>query len=320
MYSRFLGVLCALAFAVCAPIGVLAFNVDHNILSAPKWLAAAEEADLRGGMITVVTNQLSAAPDSPLANLPPEDVHEIATGLLPTEVLQPVIEQAITALVAFGRAERDDVSISMTDFKREMQTRFPTVLQQMLADKPVCANRAEYNSYSCRPRPQDQAEFDQRVREGAAHAWGDLPETHTFISADSLTAEQLEVRAGFVRIMTLSPYLALVLGLLIAVFAVRGVRGLLLWIGIPLLVAGLLLFCVWGMGEAIQLGVLETLSENTGNADSDAANAALAPVFEVVAGDFVRGLMAWAAAVAATGFGMTIAGALMPRAQATEAA
>lgn len=314
IFNRLMAVLFAIAFVIVAPIGAAAFNVDRIFLSAPNLMRAADEVDFYGAMSDYAATQLRAGDDAPLATLPEEDVQEIATSMLPREVLRPIIEDAFTQLVAVAHAEREDVTISMVAFKQEMRTRFPDAILRVVADKPVCASPEEYGSYTCRPRPADQAQYEQNVRETAAHAWGEnVPDTYSILPAGSVSAEQRDAMFAFSIVVAYAPYAALVLLALVALFAVRGVRGFLLWIGMPLMVAGLLLVVCWLLSS---LGA-DTIVQNL---EADPASAVALPLFRSLFDSFVQNMMIWAGVVAVTGFGMTIGGSFMPRADAEEAA
>ncbi len=49
-FNRFIAALFAIAFVICAPIGVSAFNLDRTFLSAPNLMSAADEVDFYGAM------------------------------------------------------------------------------------------------------------------------------------------------------------------------------------------------------------------------------------------------------------------------------
>lgn len=314
-FNRFIAVLFAIAFVICAPIGVLAFNIDRAFLSAPHLMQQADEVDFYSGIGQLVSTQLRSADDGGLAQLPDAEIDHLVAAIVPREVVRPVVETAVTETVAFARGEREEVVVSMAAFKHELQTRFPEALLALVATKPVCASRNEYGSYTCRPRPADQAEYEARVRDGAVRAWAEVPDSRIFISAESMSSEQREAIFAFNVVVKYAPWVALGLLGLIAFFAVRGVRGLLLWLGVPLMVAGLFTVGCWLLSSIGSDEIVRTIQE-----DSDPGNVAVLPLFQAIFADFVRSLMIWAGIIAVTGFGMTIGGALMPRADPIESA
>jgi len=318
-FNRFIAVLFAIAFVIAAPVGVMSFNVDRTFLSAPNLMRAADEVDFYGAMSAYAASQLRTGEDAPLATLPEEDVTQIASTMLPREVLRPIVEETFTQLVEFGRAERDAVEVSMVAFKQEMHTRFPEAILRVISTKPVCASREDYGSYTCRPRPEDQAQYEQHMREAAVHAWGEnVPDTYSFVPTGSVTPEDRMTRAAVAVVMKYAPFVALGLLALVAFFAVRGVRGLLLWLGVPLMISGLLLVLCWLLSSLGADEMVRTME--TGVGPDDAANRVALPMFQNLFDGFVRSMMIWAGVVAVTGFGMTIAGAFLPRAESTEAA
>ena len=318
-FNRFIAVLFAIAFVIAAPVGVMAFNLDRTFLSAQNLMRAADEVDFYGAISAYAAEQLRTGEDAPLATLPEEDVRQIASTMLPREVLRPIVEETFTQLVAFGHAERDNVEVSMVTFKQEMRTRFPEAILRAVSTKPVCASREEYGSYTCRPHPADQAQYEQNVREAAAHAWGEnVPDTYSFVPTGTVSPEDRAGRAAVAAVMKYAPFIALGLLASIAFFAVRGVRGLLLWLGVPLMISGLLLVVCWLLSSLGADEIIRNLETDVG--PDAAANAIAAPLFQPLFDSFVRSMMIWAGVVAVTGFGMTIAGSFLPRAESSDAA
>ncbi len=317
LVSLALAAICAIAFVLVAPIGAVAFNVDRNVLFVPVWTRAMEEARFADAIRATVVGQLRDEPDAPFQALPEEDLQLMANTIMPAETMQPLIEEFVTQWVAFGRAEREDIAVPMTAFTHELQARFPASILAIIADKPVCPRREDYGSFTCRPPPADQAEFEQRLNEAATQAWSGLPQTFTIAEAGDLDEGERAVHRTLVRAMSVAPYIALGLLAMVALLAARGVRGFLVWIGVPLMVGGALVIGCWLLSNLILREMIKGVLEG---GDTDQMTAAVVPMLNAVLGSFVQNLMVWGAIGTATGFGMTIAGSFMPRVEDVEAA
>ncbi|MEZ5958185.1 MAG: hypothetical protein R3C27_13350 [Hyphomonadaceae bacterium] len=316
IFNRLMAALFAIAFAVVAPIGAVAFNVDKNVLSEPVWHRAIDQTHFAEGIRNIVVEQFGSEPDSPYANLPEEERQQLALALLPDEALQPVLNEMVVQWVAYGRAERDDIVIPASDLIHGMKDRFPAAILAIIADKPVCQDRESYGSFLCRPRPEDQTEFERRLNESTERGWRDASENQFTFPAGARSADAIEMHRAFIQLMNVTPYIAVGLIVLVAFFAVRGVRGMLLWIGVPLMIAGALVIGFAFLGNLMLLDMVSSLPANLSRPEQDATRRLL----EFVFGDFVENFMIWGVAGAATGFGMTVGGSFMPRADSATAA
>lgn len=316
IFNRLMAVLFAIAFVIVAPIGAVAFNVDKNVLSEPVWQRAIETTNFADGMREVVVSQMRGGPDSPLATLPEDDRRQLAHTLLPDETLNPVLDEFVTQWVAYGRAERDNISISTATITEGVVERFPAAVLALIETKPVCESPESYGSFTCRPRPEDQAEFERRLHASMEGAEAEMMQNSLVQPLGERDAETIEIHRTLIAAMKVAPYVALGLIALVAFFSVRGVRGLLLWVGVPLMVAGALVIGCALLGNLMLQEMLNAVPQDSSRPENDAVR----PLFEVVFGDFVKNFTVWGAISAVTGFGMTIGGSFMPRAESSDAA
>ncbi|MGE0741549.1 MAG: hypothetical protein AB7O98_09420 [Hyphomonadaceae bacterium] len=312
---RLLGIVlaafCAVAFVIAAPIGVAAFSVDRNFLSVATWRSALDRTGFYSALPDMFTATLRQEEGAAYGALPEADVRAIAENILPAEVARPVIDDMISQLVAYGRAESDRIDISLTDLKQEMETRFPQAILQHISARPVCARREDYGSFNCQPRPEDRAEYEARLREAARVAWAHTPDSFTYPDgASGPNEEQRAAHVGLAKLMTVAPYAPLVLLAFVAIFAVRGTRGFLLWIGAPLMAAGAALWGLWALGRFTAREMVDAMREDFAPTDPSMM---LVPPFDLVTTEFVQQLFLWALVVSVAGFGMTVAGAMTPR-------
>jgi hypothetical protein len=248
--------------------------------------------------------------------LPEEDRRQFAQAVLPDETLHPLLDEFVTQWVAYGRAERDDVVISTANLTDGIMDRYAPALLAVIETKPVCQSRESYGTLTCRPRPADQAEFERRLNESIEHARIDLAQNQIVQPLGERDAETIEMHRAFIQVMKVAPYVAVGLIAFVGFFAVRGVRGLLLWIGVPLMFAGALVIGCALLGNLMLQEMLNSIPQQSARPENEAVR----PMFELVFGAFVKNFTVWGAVGAVTGFGMTIGGSFMPRAEHADAA
>jgi hypothetical protein len=190
-----------------------------------------------------------------IRQLEPQDWTTLFGGILPPEFLQAEMEEALDEAERFFHGGGDAVSgrVSLVDVKRRLRGVEATdAYASMLAPKPECTpvqfEAALGLPISCRPPPDLMPGALDNFRRMAEMAAEQMPDEIDLLegwrvldgpegSADSLA----EVRARIAWVEMLahrSPLLPGALAVLILVCAVRSVRGLLFWWGVPCLVVG----------------------------------------------------------------------------------
>jgi hypothetical protein len=267
--ARLVAVLCAIAFVFLTIAAVFAFAIgtrfmqartyanalirDHFYAKVPGIVAdlavhgaKAEQAASRGA-----ENDALAM----VAQLTPADWNSLFGAFAPPEYLQQQTESALEQYLGYLHSDEPvpEIQISLVELRKNLVgPRAEEAYLAMLATKPPCTPEQLLGSgglpVGCQP-PADQLPrvreaFRAAMRQAADQmpaqvnllAPAAMPGRHTALEVPIKTRHVLvgiEYWAGW------SPAVPGALLLLIALFGVRSLRGLLLWWGIPCLLAGI---------------------------------------------------------------------------------
>lgn len=186
-----------------------------------------------------------------------KDWETLLGAVMPADYLQREVEGVLDGMEAFlhSGADRPLATISLAEVKARLTG--PAAVEaytQVLSTKPLCTNQ-QYSAsgglpLACRPSPDRMPEAlgnFNRIAQTLAEQMpdsldpfrGELGAEAPLPAAGDLDEFRHRVRR-IEEYARLSPVVPLILILLVGVFAVRGIRGLLLWWGVPCLIAGVI--------------------------------------------------------------------------------
>lgn len=182
-----------------------------------------------------------------------EDWQAVIGALLPPEITRTLVEDAFTSVFGYLNGETESATLSLTAFKAHLGgPAGAQAVMQLFRAQPACTlddiaqmtfgdQEGGKNIVFCNPsedvlyvvEPLIQAEL-QTVAAG-------IHDTVTLIPANAEETQNPLTALRVARaILRFSPLLPLGLLFLITIFAVRSLKGWLVWWGIPLLASGLL--------------------------------------------------------------------------------
>lgn len=275
----------------------LALAETNTYLKLPE-LVAAEAQHRRGDYA-----EAAAAGDLGailVTSLEDQDWRNLTTLLLPAAEVQRLSEDAIQQGFDWLEMRQDTVVLDLSNLKRNAAGKNGTKAVEILAGAlPECGEPG------CPSSTQVAAEFDPKA------VTADLPDNLPLIDGPRDPDERVEVA----RLRAMSGFAPLALGLLLAVVALFGARsraGWLRWLGVPLLLAGLLAIGL-GLGapRAQDLVWAQYLIE-VEDAFSPAVVAQLRAVVGSVTAEFVRHLQFEGGLVALVGLALTLISFFVP--------
>lgn len=174
-------------------------------------------------------------PGALLASLPAEEIEKLATALLPADEVRAQLESVVDQSFVYLQSDavKPEIVLSLTGLKQRLAG--DAIEQAYLAALPDG------------PEAGASPETRSRFREAVQEAIKEIPDSaDLFAVRDQNQAAQVyaamnELRSQLQVLGTIARWcwaVPVLLALGVAVFGVRSVRGLLLWWGIPCLLAG----------------------------------------------------------------------------------
>ncbi len=308
--------LFAIAAAITIPLALYAYNVEGRILSPDAAKALVERAGFYRDLPRLATQTVRQDnPDRFTGN--ERAVGTFFETLLAPEVLRPFVEHAIDQLTAFARGETEAAVISSAAFKQAMRERVPAALEAATANKPECARGAvrqdNHDWLSCRPTAAEAAQYRERVLARVGSSLAEMPDTFRTPREDR-DVQQFEEnlpRATRQRLVQAAQWgwlLPLMLLMLMAMLYAQSRRAMAAWVGVPVLIAGLLCLAVTKfVQEAWGAAIAEMRHEATEPGDEFGAR-----VSETIGEALFDPVMLQSAVVAALG-AMLVGAAFMMR-------
>ena len=270
---KFIAALCAVLFVPTVVVALVFFNTEGRLFDARSYLTALERQNFYERLPALAAETLSnpsqqdgdlSAIRSLLVIIPAENWEAAMRAFLPAEVSRPMTEQALNSVFDYLNGESESAQLSMSEFKAHISGPAGTqAMMEMLRAQPPCTLEqmgemtvgmltGNPKLLFCNPSEEVLGLMQPLIQTGLQTAAAGIPDTVTFIRADAETLQDpLRVLRTLRGVLRFSPLLPLGLLFLIALFAVRDVKGWLLWWGIPILIGGLL-----GLVAAGSVGLL----------------------------------------------------------------
>jgi len=193
-----------------------------------------------------------------MKNLTAKDWETILSDLLPPEGVQAIMEQSLDQVFAYLNGESDRAVLSMIESKDRLSGEAGVnAVLQILTAQPACSEEQirqlftgispgeETKPFMCKPpatlipmiKPGIAAELQKLIAKIPDQVEILPPPAASTQSGASNPAQVVQTAR---MIMRLSPILPIAFLLGVTIFAVRSLRGWLLWWGIPLLIVGLI--------------------------------------------------------------------------------
>jgi hypothetical protein len=265
--ARIIAVLFAIIFVAGMVAAILVFNIERNMFDAQIYKDAFQSANLYEQLPTVIARQLTSAGAEDCGDNPAlcamgkfltvKDWEALITIVFPADVSKRLVEESLDAIFAFVNNDSDQASISIVWLKEYIKANGIHAALQLVRTQPPCsaeqlinlasstiAFNSEGNALLCNPGDEIIDSVVAPLAQSMIFEQADeLPDEIPLIPAiqtpegEPTPQDAIQLARFILRLMPLLPVAAL-LG--IALFAIRSLRGLLLWWGIPLTIGSVL--------------------------------------------------------------------------------
>lgn len=262
--ARFLAVVLAAAFVVATVVVVFVRPLGTRLLAPQAYKEVLREKQVAERLPALAADMLAkgiangggtAKPGAGdfsgfLSGFEQNDLETLLGAVLPADYVRGQLDGAIDQFFGYVNSEaaRPSVTLSFVELKRRLsggvlEDAYVKVLQR----KPPCVTDTGVLPVACCPPAERLPEVRGRFREMIAPAVKEMPDSvDLFAVRDGGQADRVFAMVGQVRgrlriYATLARWgwvVPVVLLLGVAVFGVRSLRGLLLWWGVPCLIAG----------------------------------------------------------------------------------
>lgn len=258
---KFLAVICAFLFVLTAGIALVLFNTKTRLFNASLYVNSLESQNFYDRLPMLAAESLaifpaSKDPNSPLTYLdflPAENWEAIFRALLPPEVSQPMIEQAIRSVFDYLNGKSETASLSLVEFKTHLTGPSGTeTLLAILRSQPACTLEQvvqltignlfgqNHGFILCNPSDELLNIFQPLLQTQLQTIAYTIPDSVDLTPDAAGTDHPLDGLRAVRTMMRFSPILPLGLLLLITSLSVRDLKGWLIWWGNPILFGGIL--------------------------------------------------------------------------------
>jgi hypothetical protein len=264
--ARFLAVVLAAAFVVVAVAAVLVRPLGTQLLNPQTYKNVLRETRFAERVPELASEMIAkaAVPAGPksgggkmdadfsgfLSGFEQTDLQILVEAVLPADYVRGQTDGAIDQFLGYMNSEmpRPSVKLSLVDLKRRLSGGvLEDAYVKVLQSKPPCGAEARWMPTACCPPPEQLPEVRARFREMVAPAATEMPDSvELFAVREGSQAERVftalaQLRSRLRLSVAVARWLwvgAAVLLLGVAAFGVRSLRGLLVWWGVPCLIAG----------------------------------------------------------------------------------
>jgi hypothetical protein len=280
--GKFLAAICAVLFVISTVIVLLLFNVERKAFSSETYKQAFEDQRLYerlpAMLASTLTTSIAENPNAiPLFKaLTVENWQATLTTLLPPEELKALTNNALDSTFDYLNSRTDSAVISLVPIKTHLVGESGLqVVRQFLSIQPACTLEQLSQMAQgllggqillCNPPEEAMGLMAPIIQTQLQAMTAIIPDQVAFIpSTLSNTPNDPRLKLNLVRsAIKLTPFIPILLLFGIAVFAVRTLRGWLIWWGWPLLLAGAASVLIGLVGSPLVGWILQLFIQNQG--------------------------------------------------------
>lgn len=332
--EKTLGALCSVMLIVAGVLVLLFFNIERKAFNSETYKQAFELQGLYQRMPVLMASVLQASvSQNPnafpfLKELSPEDWQNTVASLLPPEESRAVADGVLDSTFEYVNGRSNSVMLSLAPIKAHLAGQAGVdVIKQFLKTQPDCTidqltqigvGFLGGNIALCNPPEQAMSLIEPLIASQMQTITSAFPDQVTLISGtDSRSPGDPRYTLHLVRsAIRFSPFLVVLLLLALTLFAVRSLRDLLVWWGVPFLAIGVTTALIALIGSPVVGWLLKFLIETRGAALVPPILASsIAETTSAVARQILNPVAIQALIIAVIGLMLLIAGILLTRRQ-----
>jgi hypothetical protein len=281
--GKFLAVLCAVLFVMSSVAVLLLFNIERKAFSSDTYKQAFANQGLYQRIPTMLASMLATSIAEnqnaiPLLKaLTVTDWQTSISTLLPPEELKTLADNALDATFDYLNGKTDSAVISLTPVKTHLVGESGLqVVRQFLSLQPECTTEQLTQMalgilggqvILCNPPEEAMGLMAPFIQAQLQAMTSLIPDQLAFIpGASSNTPNDPRLKLNAVRsAIKLTPFIPVLFLFGIAIFAVRTLRGWLIWWGWPIMIAGAISALIALIGSPIIGWILQLLIQNQGS-------------------------------------------------------
>jgi hypothetical protein len=330
--EKTLGAICSILFIITGVLVLLLFNIEQKAFNSSTYKQAFENQGLYQRIPALMASALQTSilqnPSSfPfLKELSTEDWQNTIASLLPPEELRALADRALDSTFDYVNGRSNTVVLSLTPIKVHLAgPAGVNVIKQFLKSQPDCTvdqltqmglGLLGGNIALCNPPEQMIGLVEPLIASQMQTITAAFPDQVTLLAGtDSRSPSDPRYTLHFVRsAIRFSPFLVFLLLLALTLFAVRSLRDLLVWWGLPFLTIGVSTALMALIGSPIVGWLLRFLIQTRGAALVPPILASsIAETTTAVARQILNPVALQALIIAVVGLMMLIAGILLTR-------
>jgi hypothetical protein len=271
--STLLAAICAILFVFLASLSVFVFTADRMLFSAGTYKQALSNQHIYDRLPALIAEQIAyqVQHDPSTTGLAPElkrltepDWQILIADLTTPNELKTQVESILDQLITYLNTPSSSLSlkVSVVDFKRNLQGDAGyRALTQIINAQPACTAQeweqivsnvqsAQFENIPfCRPPAEVMAAAEPFIRAALLDLTPAIPDVIYLDNQTGASGTELLTRSDRLTLqrahtwILVSLFFAAGLLVLTLVFGVRSLTGCGLWLGIPLLLTGISVFC-----------------------------------------------------------------------------
>lgn len=280
--GKFFAAICAVLFVLSSVVVLLLFNIERKAFSAETYKKAFENQGLYQRvpemLATVLSTSIAENPNSIplLKTLTVQDWQTSITTMVPPEELKALADNALDATFDYLNGKTDSAVISLSPVKAHLAGESGLqVVRQFLSLQPPCTTEQLSQMAIgllggkitlCNP-PEEALGFMAPFIQAQLQAMTSLiPDQIALVPGTlSHTPNDPRLKLNAVRsAIKLTPFIPALFLFGITIFAVRTLRGWLIWWGWPFLITGVISALIALVGSPLVGWILQLLIQKQG--------------------------------------------------------
>lgn len=261
--TRYPALVCAILFVLTSAFSLVVINVEKRLFDVSLYITSMERLDIYSRLPMLAAETVAKSPEnndpnSPrffLGLLPRENWETVFQALLPPDIIQPMIEQAIRFVFNYLNDQTETATLSLLEFKTNLAGSAGTEsMLAILRAQPACSldqiaqimiNNLLGQTSSfvlCNPSDELLTLFEPVLQFQLRSIAATIPDSIDLAPGISGTKQPLDGLREIRTLVRFSYVIPLVLLLLITLLVVRDLSSWSVWWGYPFLFGGLLGF------------------------------------------------------------------------------